>query len=354
MTVATTENSPTAARPVEPANDRLSAMLEVAYDWNYRTDRGSLVALYEKAQRTQWLAAERLPWDTDVDLEKPSRPEELEPLYGSDVERRLTPRERVRLRTEISAWSQSQFLHGEQGALLAAAQLVNAVPDTDGKQYAASQVYDEARHVDVFHRYLRDKIGITYPVRVHVKRLDDMVRGDSRWDIKLLGMQIVLEGLALAAFGLQRDITSEPLLKALTNLVILDEARHVAFGVTLLQEYYAQLPESELREREDLVYEFACLMRDRFLFQEVWDKLGLPAEECIAITLRSERQKRFRNLLFSKVVPAIKRVGLLSPRLRERFQELGILHFEAGQDPMQTFRDAHNELMAATAPNAKS
>src|SRR5205085_2746258 len=104
----------------------------------------------------------------------------------------------------------------EQGALLAAAQLVDSVRDLDSKLYSSSQVVDEARHVDVYNRYVHKKIGFSYPVNTHLKTLLDMILKDSRWDMKFLGMQIMVEGLALAAFGMIRQTTQEPLLKDLT------------------------------------------------------------------------------------------------------------------------------------------
>jgi hypothetical protein len=225
-------------------------------------------------------------------------------------------------------------MHGEQGALLATAQLVDSVQDLDSKLYAASQVVDEARHVDVYNRYVHQKIGFSYPVNPHLKTLLDMVLKDSRWDMKFLGMQIMVEGLALAAFAMIRNNTQEGLLRDLTAYVMGDEARHVAFGVLSLRDYYKEQPESVKREREDFVYEAARLMRDRFLFQEVWEKQGLPAKECMAIALENKGQVMFRQMLFAKIVPAIKKMDLLSDRQRQRFAELGILQFENWADPI--------------------
>ncbi len=257
----------------------------------------------------------------------------------------------------MPAWTQSQFLHGEQGALLAAAQLVNSVPDIESKLYAGSQVMDEARHVEVFDRYLHEKIGSSYPISPHLRKLLDLILKDSRWDMKLLGMQIMVEGLALAAFGVTRNYVYEPLLRDLTTYVLQDEARHVAYGVLSLRDYYADQKESEVREREDFVYEAAVLMRDRFLFQEVWEKTGLPVQECMDITLNNEGQRQFRMLLFSKIVPAIKRIGLLSDRQRERFTDLGILQYEDWEDPFAEldkaqaeFAEEQRERQAAAAP----
>ncbi|MEZ4362578.1 MAG: ferritin-like domain-containing protein [Kofleriaceae bacterium] len=316
-----------------PSIETLETLLDVTYAWGYTETRAKLRDLYDKACRAQWIAADVLPWDTKVDLTLPMAPEPLLPLFGSDILARMTPQERVNCNIEISAWMISQFLHGEQGALLASAQLVDSVRDLDSKLYAASQVVDEARHVDVYNRYLHEKVGFSYPVSPHLKTLLDLVLTDSRWDMKFLGMQIMVEGLALAAFGMIRNHTAEPLLRELTAYVMGDEARHVAFGVLSLRDFYVDQPEAVRREREDFVYEAARLMRDRFLFQEVWEKLGLPVDECVQIALHNQGQVMFRQMLFAKIVPAVKKMGLLSDRQRERFAELGILQFENAQDP---------------------
>ncbi|MBA3501430.1 MAG: ferritin-like domain-containing protein [Myxococcota bacterium] len=316
-----------------PSIETLEALLDVTYTWGYQDTRVKLRDLYDKAVRAQWISDDVLPWKTDVDLDKTFAPQELMPLHGSDIYNRMTEKEKHNLDIETFSWTISQFLHGEQGALLATAQLVDSVQDLDSKLYAASQVVDEARHVDVYNRYLHQKIGFSYPVNPHLKTLLDMILKDSRWDMKFLGMQIMVEGLALAAFAMIRNNTKEPLLRELTAYVMGDEARHVAFGVLSLRDFYKDQPESVKREREDFVYEAARLMRDRFLFQEVWEKTGLPAKECMQIALENKGQVMFRQMLFAKIVPAIKKMDLLSDRQRQRFQELGILQFENWSDP---------------------
>ncbi len=318
-----------------PSLETLETILNVTYTWGYQDTREKLRNLYLKAERSQWIPDDELPWDTDVDLEKDQSPEHLMPLFGSDIAARMTDRERIALNIETFSWTLSQFLHGEQGALLAAAQLVSSVEDLDSKLYGGTQVVDEARHVDVYNRYLHDKIGFSYPVNVHLKTLLDMILKDCRWDMKFLGMQIMVEGLALAAFGMIRNTTYEPLLRDLTKFVMQDEARHVAFGIVSLHGLYKEMSEKDVMEREDFVYEAAVLMRDRFLFQEVWEKTGLPTAECMDITFRSEAQAMFRQMLFCKIVPALKRIGLLSDRQRERFHKLGILQYENWTDPEQ-------------------
>jgi hypothetical protein len=255
----------------------------------------------------------------------------------------MTEKEKSRLVSELFSWVLSQFLHGEQGALLAAAQLVTSVPDMDSKYYASTQVFDEGRHVEVYDRYLHEKIGFSYPISPYLKKLLDLILTDCRWDMKLLGMQIMVEGLALAAFNMIRSQTTEPLLKKLTHYVMLDEARHVAYGVLSLRNYYDDMKESERMEREDFVYEAAVLMRNRFLYDQVWEKMGMPVEQCKQITLQCGSQQLFRQMLFSKIVPAIKKMGLLGERQRKRFEDLGILQFESWADPFEDLeREAAN------------
>jgi hypothetical protein len=341
------DRSSAAERPLDV--ERIEATLDVAYNWGYQETRRELRDLYRKAKKAQWNAEERLDWSISVDLDKQQIPEVMHPLFGSEIYAKLDEKKHSELRHEMPAWTQSQFLHGEQGALLAAAQLVNSVPDMDSKYYAATQVVDEARHVEVFDRYLHEKIGSSYPISPYLKSLLDLILTDSRWDMKLLGMQIMVEGLALAAFGVTRQTVYEPLLKSLTTYVIQDEARHVAYGVLSLRDYYRDMKEAEVREREDFIYEAAVLMRDRFLFQQVWEKVGLPVKECMDIAMNNEGQKQFRAILFSKIVPAVKRIGLLSPRQRERFADLGILEYENWQDPFEALKEAEAEIESERA-----
>jgi len=336
-----------AAALTGPSIETIEALLDVTYTWGYTETREKLRDLYDKAVRAQWISDDVLPWSTDVDLEKNFAPEQLMPLFGSDIYNRMSVKERKAVDIETFAWTISQFLHGEQGALLATAQLVDSVKDLDSKLYAASQVVDEARHVDVYNRYLHTKIGFAYPVNPHLKTLLDLILKDSRWDMKFLGMQIMVEGLALAAFGMIRNNTKEPLLKELTSYVMGDEARHVAFGILSLRDYYRDQPESVKREREDFVFEAARLMRDRFLFQEVWEKTGLPTKQCMDIALNNQGQVMFRQLLFAKIVPAIKKMDLLSERQRQRFAELGILQFESWADPLADLQQSPSGATSA-------
>jgi hypothetical protein len=311
------------------AQDSVQSILETVYSWRYLPVVADLRDLYRKAKSEQWDGDKLLDWSIPVDPEAENLPDMYIGIYGSDIWDRMLPRERQRLRLEMTSWVLSNFLHGEQGALLAAAQLVDAVPDIDAKLYGATQVVDEARHVEVYERYLREKVEKVYPINRYLKQLLDAILTDSRWDMKYLGMQIMVEGLAMAAFGLIVSTTNEPLLRELVRSVMRDEARHVAFGVLALRGYYDDLPEAERRDREDFVYESARLLRERFLGEEVWQVMGLPVEECMGYVRASVAFQEFQKLLFSRIVPNLKRLGLLEGRLRPRFAELGILEYES-------------------------
>jgi hypothetical protein len=308
--------------------ETLATSCPTTWTWSYESTRRDLRNLYEKAKREQWEANSTLDWKTDVDPERENFPDAQIPIWGTDLWRKLDKRGVAQLRHHQVAWTLSQFLHGEQGALLATSQIVDTVPWIDAKLYASTQVFDEARHVEVYERYLREKVGLAYPVNAALRSLLDQVLRDPRWDMKYLGMQILVEGLALAAFRFIHTFSAEPLIKDLTHHVMQDEARHVAFGVLSLRDHYATFGERERREREEFVFDACRLMRDRFLMHEMWATLGLPVDECVELTLRSPAMQEFRRLLFSRIVPNVKRLHLLSPWLRERFAELGILAFE--------------------------
>jgi hypothetical protein len=310
------------------AIEQMRVPQDLAYNWEYEASRNKLMRLYENAKRDQWNGSMRLDWSIDVDPEAELMPDAGIGIYGTPMWDKLTPAEVRRLRREAITWQLCQFMHGEQGALLATAQIVDAAPWYEAKQYGATQVMDEARHVEVYRRFIVEKLQHEYPVNPQLKQLLDAILSDSRWDMKFLGMQIMVEGLALAAFGTIRDTARNTLLRDLTAYVIEDEARHVAFGVLSLRELYADLPDKERLEREDFVYEAAVLMRDRILNREVWECMGMDADACIAVALESPLAIEFRRRLFSKIVPNIKSLGLLSDRQRERFAALGILEFE--------------------------
>ncbi len=139
----------------------------------------------------------------------------------------MTEKERSWLRRNLQANSISQFTHGEQGALIATAKIVATVPDMNAKFYAATQVMDEARHVEAYKRLLHEKFELAYPINPALKTLLEQTLSDRRWDMTYLGMQVLIEGLALAAFQAIRDKSGNTLAGAVNAYVMQDEARHV-------------------------------------------------------------------------------------------------------------------------------
>jgi hypothetical protein len=332
---------------VDEAIHAVADNAEAIFTWDYEKGRRpALNRLYEKAKRSQWNGEVDLPWDTDVDQEAVVVNNAVQNMGGlmlgidqSAVDgtpfARWDTDEWIQLGVQSQNWTLSQFMHGEQGALLCTAKIVETVPWIDAKYYASTQVMDEARHVEVFARYLDTKLSGHYPINAHLKLLLDDIVNDSRWDMTYLGMQIMVEGLALAAFGFIHQITTEPLLKQLLRYVMSDEARHVAFGVLSLKEYYAELTDAELAERQEFAFEAAVRMRDRFLQQEVWDRMGLDVAQVLPLVMASPQRAMFQSMLFSKIVPNCKKLGLLDANggwLRTRFTELGVIGFEDNPD----------------------
>ncbi|HRE01137.1 MAG TPA: ferritin-like domain-containing protein, partial [Ilumatobacteraceae bacterium] len=303
------------------------------FTWDYSLARPALRKLYEKAKSGQWNGTVDLDWKTDVDVEKSVAEDQA--VLGTGFDRNTyigTPVEKwgdkewLEFGIEGRNWQLSQFLQGEKGELLCTAKIVETVPWYDAKLYASTQVMDEARHVEVFARYLDEKLGGGYQINAHLRLLLDDIINDSRWDMTYLGMQVMVEGLALAAFGFLHSITQEPLLKKLLRYVMSDEARHVAFGVLSLKEVYDGMTDTEIKDRQEFAFEAAVRMRDRFMSQEVWERMGIDMHDIMPLLLQDPTRGTFQEMLFSKIVPNCKKLGLLDRNdkwLRHRFEELG-------------------------------
>ena len=307
------------------------------FDWEYLRDHPQLARLYEAAKSSQWNSTTDLDWNQSVDVASTERellPYDFAPTFGHPSTLGLSESQKIEQRMSLCSWLLSQFLHGEQGALFAACQVTEAIPWMDGKLYGSTQVVDEGRHVETFHRYLSTKLQKRYDINDNLYVVIDALMTDSRWDMKFLGMQIMIEGLALGAFGMIQQMTKEPLLKQLLTYVITDEARHVHYGVLALEEYFKQLTEKERREREDWTFEVALFLRNRFYAREFYDEYyghAMKRHEWDALITGSKMMTMFRRTMFKRVIPNLKRIGLLSDRVRSRYDELGLLQYESGK-----------------------
>ena len=348
----------TTAIPPLPDRDEVDATIKVITDnaqrvflWNYDRSRDQLVTLYNKAMASQWNSMTELDWATEVDPEELIRTSPQTnltvQLARAAAEEPGSPlakwgeKEFLELGIESTKAMLSQFMHGEQGAMMVAAKIVETVPWIDAKYYAATQTMDEARHTEVFAKYLHTKLGEAYPMSPFLAEQIDALISDSRWDIAYLGMQIVIESLALAAFGSMLRATEEPLLKKLLRYVMSDEARHVAFGVLSLAEFYGGLSDAELKDRQEFLAENTLRSRARSTTPEIWERMGTTMEEVLP-SLMAAVQKRgtnqfagFQAGFFAKLVPNVRKLGLLDANngyLRQKWGEAGLLEFEFADD----------------------
>ncbi|HMC39955.1 MAG TPA: ferritin-like domain-containing protein [Acidimicrobiales bacterium] len=335
-----------AVRVVHDHADRL-------FSWRYDRERPQLVTLYNKAAASQWNSVTDLDWSTDVDPERMTDDEppilalarEAARIPGSPLSS-WSEAEFAKLRVETFKAQLSQFMHGEQGAMMTAAKLVETVPWIDAKYYAATQTMDEARHTEVFARYLQEKLGETYPMSPYLQGQIFGLLEDSRWDIAYLGMQIIIESLALAAFGDLLRRTSEPLLQKLLRYVMSDEARHVAFGIVSLHELYRGLSAAELKERQEFLVDNTLRNRLRSTTPEVWERLGVSVDAVVPYLLEAagnlgrEPFAAFQRAFFSKLVPNVRKLGLLDANdgwLRRQWAEAGLLEYEYADDTSADF-----------------
>ncbi len=321
-----------------PGGETVRTAFEAIYNWNYESEIEQLRTLYANALERQWIALRDLDWEQDIDRDAFSRTFSIGgvPIQGTDFWLNLPEKTRWEVSRRSAAFMLSNFLHGEQGALMVAAQLVNAVPHMDGKFYASTQTLDEARHVEVFAAYVR-KLDQVHPIAPPLKNLLDNVLATDNWLLKAVGMQVVTEGLALYSFRDMRNKTQEPLLKQLLTYVSRDEARHTGYGVKYLGAVVPTLSEREIREIEDFAFESARLLVDsrtrnsmRDSVMKLWSEVGIDP----AVALREiikDREKIMQDVQRSGgrlgpirgfVIPTLRWLGLYSERIHAHFHEM--------------------------------
>ena len=304
---------------------------DTRFNWEYDEGRDRLLALYQKGKDKQWDSVKRIDWEIEVDpYDVLGLPDQAMAIYGTPYWDKMSKDNLRDVRRHLASWQFSQFMHGEQGAMITGARIVETVPDLDAKFYSATQTMDEARHVELFSKFLHEKIGLIYPINNQLQALLGETLSDSRWDMPYLGMQVLIEGLALAAFGLLRDLTPKPLPKQLLTYVMQDEARHVAFGRLALRDYYKQLSAAEIAERETFVIEGCYLMRDRIRGLEVWENYGIPRAEAEKLLDESEYTRLFQSLLFSRIVPCVRDIGLWGARIQHAYDKMGVIDYAKG------------------------
>ncbi len=311
---------------VEDVAEIFQTPLTGAYNWDYTIQDNRIKRLYELGKELNWNAGTDIDWSQPM----PDRGDTPPPIFWDDYKpyQELSNEDKFKFLQHRGSWSLSQFLHGEQGALLVASQLVSCAPTFNAKLYAASQTFDEASHVEAFNKYIQTRQRMMYPIGNGLKSLLDKILTDPRWDLKFIGMQIIIEGLALAAFNVARQGTNDPVFKDMLYLIIRDEARHVTFGVNYLEEFIKTLSEEELEERAMFAYEACLVMRGRLMSADVYENFGWDKEDAQAFAQKADVANNFQHLLFTRVVPNLSRIGLLTEKVRPLYDELGVLEYE--------------------------
>lgn len=309
--------------------------------FDYDCDDPELVNLYELAKTNQWNVTTDIDWEQGIreDSDILARSENV--LGRSKFFTTLSKETQREVMANQAAFTLSQFMHGEQGALLCCGELVDNVPDVEGKLYAATQVMDEARHVEVFHKYLK-RLDKSYPITDGLKNVLDAILTAKTWQQKCVGMQIMVESLAMGSFKNMLVTAEDKLLKDIVELTARDEARHVAFGIISLQHEIPSMQQDDRAELED----FALTALDVLVgrqgdarlpgvsvgFDQPLIDAGLdPAEiqKMIAKEYqeaggppRTEQQPLFQHYM----IPNLQRVGLIPDRLKPVYQERGYMN----------------------------
>ena len=307
--------------------------IKTLWNFDYEPHIKALRDLYELAKTKQWNAATDIPWDLETDPAKIGNMQPgADPLDDLEFMKALPEDKKIELTKRRAAWMLSQFLHGEQGAMLCAAQLVEAVPDMDGKFYAATQVIDEARHVEVFARYI-ERLDRVYPMMPGLKSLLNAVLAADLWQMKCVGMQVVAESLALGSFIAMKETTGDEVLRAITELTAQDEARHVSYGLTYMKDELPRMAEDERNRVEDFALAGLKLLAPNPAqaagpMFELFTDAGIDLEAA----LREMREKfadratraRRPNTFRDYVVPNLQRIGLITERTAPQYRELGL------------------------------
>ena len=304
-----------------------------SYNWDYTLCDSRIKKIYELGKQLNWNVEMDLDWSQTVSrLAHPDR-DDANPYVGFGPYEALSPEKKAEFNWKRHAAGLSDFLHGEQGALLVASQLVSCAPTYDAKLYAASQTFDEARHVEFFNKYLQTVVHYTFPISNGLKSLLDKILTDERWDLKFLGMQIIAEGLALAAFKTAMDNSQIPLFKQGIYMVIRDEARHVTFGVNYLEEYCKTLTEQERTDRGMFAAQaLAGLFQSRTSSRGIIKEMGWDKDEVKShlenSKIQSQAAQDFMTALMGRILPNLKRIGVLTAEVKAVFDGMGFNEYE--------------------------
>ena len=315
--------------------EEIVTQLRTLWKFDYEPKIKALRELYEIAKKEQWNASSDIPWNLEIDPSGDILDPRQDQFRELDVVKALSEEKRTELAIHNAAWILSQFLHGEQGALLCCGQLVEVVPDIDGKLYAATQVVDEARHVEVFHRYIQ-RLHEVYPIDPTLQAVINQILEADLWQMKCVGMQVIVESLAMGAFKIIKEGSRDELLRHIVGLTAQDEARHVSYGLIYMKDELPRMADPERDRIEDFAFAAVDALCGRRpgtglttqvdLLSEVGVDMGKAIEELTEKFQDPEFIARQPDPFRDNVLPQLQRIGLITERTAPKYRELG---FEA-------------------------
>ncbi len=338
-------------------SDVYATPMEVCWQFDYAIDIDKLRNLYSKSKRLQWDGERDLDWSTELDPSRPIIDDDRFGLSQIPFVQRLSDGQQETFRANVGCQRLSQFLHGEQGALMTAATLTHAVPDYEGKLYSATQTMDEARHVEVFERYV-NKLGSVYPISPFLKELIDVTLKADHWVKVAIGMNMIVEGLALGAFHNMRKATSCSLLRSLIEGVLRDESRHVAFGNVYVGKTISDMHPDDREDMAQFAFDALMLMAQatgnrkghRPRPDPTFHKVLVDSEIDPGDFLKAMREAAEQGINFQQppgtihsfkdlMMPALVRVGAITDRTRALFEAEGMrVHEDASL--LDSFEDS--------------
>jgi P-aminobenzoate N-oxygenase AurF len=342
-------------------SETYQAMMDVAWKFDYQSGVAKLDDLYKRAKDNQW-NADDLKWETYIDPANPIIAPDHSLYFKMPFFQKLSARQRETFSAHSTAQLLSQFLHGEQGALMTAATIAHGVPDVKAKYYAASQTMDEARHVEVYERYV-NKIAMDYPMTPWLKLLIDVTLKSENYCKVMIGMNMIVEGLALGAFNNMYKQTEEPLLKSLTFNVMRDESRHVSFGHVYLTPIIAAMHVDEREEMAQFAFDAVSILVNGQRevdpgFMKVLEVSEIAPEDFAAGMKEAEQLGLTRDLppgqvhsLKDLMMPALVRAGLITPRTKALFEAAGV-PVSIDQTVLNRMEDAKSDLNVLNAERA--
>jgi len=327
--MATTPNGPLHSPRVIPTS------FDTVFEFDYGVQAEDMRSLYEKAKRDQWNASRDIAWDTPEPSDGRTLADELIDIWGSPLWDKLSEHDRVELNRRITAYRLSILVYGEQGAMLACSQMVDMISGTDQKFFQATQVMDEARHNEVLERYIAGRLGgMKYPMPENEKALFDVILGDPRWHVKTIGLQLVAETFAVSIFKMMAEVAVDPLLRDICKRILLDESRHMGFGMLSLPQVIADSSPSERREMEDFTCEAVEKVLTGFFPVQVYKDIGFSTAQIAeaqayrrSVAVSNDYalfRKHFKRDMHASMVTNLTRIGLLTDRVRPRLAALGV------------------------------